>query len=89
MRSIIVMLLCAWMLAGCACGVPQPPAPPPRQAPAQLLDSLPWPATLPAPETASGPDLLASYSQAARLYHSLRARYLSLVEWARLETPDE
>jgi hypothetical protein len=81
MRSTILMLLTAWLLTACACGVPPLPEMPARVPPPHLVATSQYPPTLPTPATATGPALLESYVQAARLYHLLRAQYLSLIEW--------
>ena len=87
MRLLTVILLIALMLAGCASGVPRLVEMPPRLPSPHLVALDDYPATLPEPETAAGPDLLASYTQAARLYHLLRARYQGLMEWAMVPAP--
>lgn len=83
MRSLIAMLSIAWMLVGCASGVPRRVEMPPRLPPPHLVTLSGFPPRLPEPETAQGPELLASYTSAALLYHQLRARFQTLAEWAR------
>lgn len=82
MRSLIGMLSIAWMLAGCASGVPPRVEMPPRLPPPHLVTLTPFPPTLPEPVSAKPSDLLTSYVDAARLYHQMRARFQSLAEWA-------
>lgn len=87
MRYFIVILPLALILTACARGGPPPVVTPPRLPPPNLVSTTEFPATLPEPESASGPALLASYSAAARLYHRLRARFESLGEWAMNPSP--
>ena len=88
MRSLIAMLWIVWMLTGCASGPPRLVEMPPRLPSPHLVTLAMFPPTLPEPETAQGPDLLSSYTQAAKLYHLLRARFQSLSEWALMSHPD-
>lgn len=82
MWSHIAMLSIVLMLAGCAAGVPPRGEMPPRLVPPHLVTLSGFPETLPEPETAQGPELLSSYTAAARLYHQLRGRFQTLAEWA-------
>lgn len=82
MRFLIVMLPLVLILTACASGGPPPVPMPPRLPPPHLVALSEFPPTLPEPETAQGPDLLSSYTAAAKLYHTLRARFQSLGEWA-------
>ncbi len=88
MRSLTAMLSIVLMLTGCASGPPRLVEMPPRLPAPHLTTLAPFPLTLPEPETAGGPDLLSSYTQAAKLYHLLRARFQSLAEWALAPSQD-
>lgn len=82
MRFLIVMLPFVLILSACASGGPPPVVMPPRLPPPHLVALAEFPPTLPEPQSAAGPDLLGSYTAAARLYHTLRARFQTLSEWA-------
>jgi hypothetical protein len=82
MWKTIGVILIALLLTGCACGLPPLPEMPARAPPPALVSLANYPEKLPPPETAQGARLLESYTQAARLYHLLRAQYLGLIEWA-------
>jgi len=87
MRLPILPTLLACVMAACASGTPPLAMTPQRLPPPHLLSTTEFPATLPTPASATGPDLLASYTTAARLYHTLRARFISLGEWASSTPP--
>ena len=88
MRSRTAIVSIALILAGCASGSPRLVEMPPRLPAPHLVTLAMFPETLPEPESAQGPDLLSSYTQAAKLYHLLRARFQSLSEWALMSHPD-
>lgn len=77
-KPILLLLIAASMLTGCASGeMPMPTVK--LLPPASLLAQCP--ATLPQPESPRLPDLLRNHVQSAEIYHLCRESHNGLVEW--------
>lgn len=79
-----MLILIAWMFAGCASGPPPTPVTFQRLPPPSLV--APCAPPPPAPATFRGADLLANHVEAMRAYHDCRAKHRDLAEWARNPT---
>lgn len=77
-KRILLLLIVAWTMAGCAAGAP--PIAVPVLIPPAHLTALP-PATLPYPDSGHLDDLTANHIETAGIYHRARERFKALVEW--------
>lgn len=76
-KTILPLLIAAWMMTGCASGTP-PTLAPILLPPQNLMQPCP---RLTTPASGAMTDLLTNHLMTARAYHQCRDRLQGLVDW--------